>query len=91
MIKHQNMDCYPPTIINITDGEFNGDTIESIQQKANEIKSMFTNDGNVILFNIHIDTIGDMILFPTNQKEVDDSPYSKQRIHPLLRRPSSCP
>ena len=39
---------------------------------------MFTNDGNVILFNIHIDTIGDMILFPTNQKEVDDSPYSKQ-------------
>ena len=34
MLKHQNMDCYPPTIINITDGEFNGDTLESIQQKA---------------------------------------------------------
>ena len=78
MLKHQNMDCYPPTIINITDGEFNGDTLESIQQKANELKSMFTNDGNVILFNIHIDTVGDMILFPINQKEVDDSPYSKQ-------------
>ena len=51
------MDCYPPTIINITDGEFNGDTSESIQQKANELKSMFTNDGNVILFNIHINII----------------------------------
>ena len=22
-------------------------------QKANELKAMFTNDGNVILFNIH--------------------------------------
>lgn len=54
MEKHHNKDCYPPTIINITDGEFNGATKEYVLQQANELKSMFTNDGNVILFNIHI-------------------------------------
>ena len=54
MEKHHDKDCYPPTIINITDGEFNGSTKEYVLQQANELKSMFTNDGNVILFNIHI-------------------------------------
>lgn len=53
MEKHHDKDCYPPTIINITDGEFNGAARESLLQQANELKSMFTNDGNVILFNIH--------------------------------------
>lgn len=50
MEKHHEKDCYPPTIINITDGEFNGATKEYVLQQANELKSMFTNDGNVILF-----------------------------------------
>ena len=54
MEKHHDKECYPPTIINITDGEFNGATKEYVLQQANELKSMFTNDGNVILFNIHI-------------------------------------
>ena len=54
MEKHHEKDCYPPTIINITDGIFNGATKEYVLQQANELKSMFTNDGNVILFNIHI-------------------------------------
>lgn len=54
MEKYHEKDCYPPTIINITDGEFNGATKEYVLQQANELKSMFTNDGNVILFNIHI-------------------------------------
>lgn len=54
MEQHQEKDCYPPTIINITDGWFNGSSKEHVLQQANELKSMFTNDGNVILFNIHI-------------------------------------
>ena len=53
MEKHHNKDCYPPTIINITDGMFNGAPKDRVLQQANELKSMFTNDGNVILFNIH--------------------------------------
>ena len=53
MEQHKEKDCYPPTIINITDGEFNGASKDTVLQNANELKSMFTNDGNVILFNIH--------------------------------------
>lgn len=51
MEEHHDKDCYPPTIINITDGECA--KREEVLQQANELKSMFTNDGNVILFNIH--------------------------------------
>ena len=54
MEQHHEQDCYPPTIINITDGIFNGASRDYVMQQANELKSMFTNDGNVILFNIHI-------------------------------------
>ena len=39
---------------------------------------MFTNDGNVILFNIHINTTGEMILFPNSHEEVYDNSYSMQ-------------
>ena len=53
MIDHHEKDCYPPTVIHITDGVFNHASKEELVQKANELKSMFTNDGNVILFNIH--------------------------------------
>jgi hypothetical protein len=74
---HHESDCYPPTIINITDGEFNGTTAEHIQQQANELKSMFTNDGNVLLFNIHItDSSKDSIIFPIAKNEVADDSYS---------------
>lgn len=49
----QHKDCYPPTVINITDGEFNGADEETVLRQANELKAMSTNDGNVLLFNIH--------------------------------------
>lgn len=77
MEKHQNQDCYPPTVINITDGEFNGTTKENMLQLSNELKSMFTNDGNVILFNIHItDTTENSIVFPLDKDEVKDDRFS---------------
>ena len=53
MKEHHEKDCYPPTVIHITDGEFNHATKDEVTQKANELKALFTNDGNVILFNIH--------------------------------------
>lgn len=77
MKMHEGKDCYPPTIINITDGEFNGTSKESVLQQANELKSMFTNDGNVLLFNIHISaskTSG--VLLPVCKDEVADNSYS---------------
>ena len=73
MEKHHNQDCYPPTIIHITDGVYNGASKEWVQQKANELKSMFTNDGNVLLFNIHISPNDDKgLTFPKSKNELDD-------------------
>ena len=73
MKDHHEKDCYPPTVIHITDGEFNHATKEEVMQKANELKAMFTNDGNVILFNIHFtaDLDADSVACPISKDELD--------------------
>lgn len=75
---HHDQDCYPPTIINITDGQFTDATREQIIQLANELKSMFTNDGNVLLWNIHItpNTV-EQILLPAGKTELNGNNYSE--------------
>lgn len=51
IMSESNRDSYPPVVINITDGEpTDGDPTEA----AEKIKSLSTNDGNVLLFNCHI-------------------------------------
>ena len=78
MIEHHDKDCYPPTIINITDGQFTDITREQLIQQANELKSMFTNDGNVLLWNIHITPNGtEQILLPTGKTELMGDKYSE--------------
>ena len=79
MEKHHEKDCYPPTIINITDGWFNGASNDYVLQQANELKSMFTNDGNVILFNIHFtneDTV-ESIACPIKKEELNNDVYAE--------------
>ena len=74
MEKYHDKDCYPPTIIHITDGIYNGAKKEEVLQRANELKALFTNDGNVILFNIHISTDGTAsVLFPHSKGELDNA------------------
>ena len=79
MREHHDKDCYPPTIINITDGEFNGATKDYVLQQANELKSMFTNDGNVILFNIHFapNKSGDEVVCPISKNELNGDSYAE--------------
>jgi hypothetical protein len=44
-------DAYPPTVVHITDGEStDGDPTGAMQA----ITKMYTTDGNVVLFNVHI-------------------------------------
>ena len=78
MEQHHDKDCYPPTIINVTDGVFNGTSRENIVQLANELKAMFTNDGNVLLWNIHVtpDTQKKTLL-PTDKGEVAGDSYAE--------------
>lgn len=78
MKEHHEKDCYPPTIINITDGQFNHAKREQIIQQANELKAMFTNDGNVLLWNIHItpDNL-EQVLLPIGKQELKGNLYSE--------------
>ena len=79
MKEHHEKDCYPPTVIHITDGEFNHATKEEVMQKANELKSMFTNDGNVILFNIHFtaNKSASSVACPIDKSELDGNGYGQ--------------
>ena len=79
MKEHHEKDCYPPTIIHITDGEFNHATRETVLQKANELKAMFTNDGNVILFNIHFtaDLNANSVACPITKEELYGNAYAE--------------
>ena len=78
MQEHHEKDCYPPTIINITDGQFNHATREQIVQQANELKAMFTNDGNVLLWNIHITPNNmEQVLLPIGKNELKGDKYSE--------------
>lgn len=78
MMDHHEKDCYPPTVIHITDGEFNHASKDKVLQKANELKTMYTNDGNVILFNIHFtaDLDADSVACPISKDELDGDAYS---------------
>ena len=78
LAEHHEHDCYPPTIINVTDGVFNGTTRENLVQQANELKAMFTNDGNILLWNIHItpDHL-EQILLPVSKEEMKADKYSE--------------
>lgn len=80
MKEHHEKDCYPPTIINITDGAFNGiaNPREVNTQFANELKALFTNDGNVLLWNIHITPDNHaQILLPISKTELNEDKYSE--------------
>lgn len=79
MEAHKGMVCYPPTIINITDGDYNGAEEDVVEFKANELKSMSTDDGNVIFFNIHVTPNNtDSMLFPARSSEVGNSTLAKR-------------
>lgn len=79
MKEHHDKDCYPPTIINITDGVFNGTTRDNLLQQTNELKSMFTNDGNVILFNIHITASksAEEVVCPIDKQDLQGNKYAE--------------
>ena len=70
--KHPN--SYPPTIINITDGEStDGDPTE----EAINLKKLSTSDGSVLLYNIHLSAeYTQPVSFP-NTSEVLSDPYAR--------------
>jgi hypothetical protein len=74
-------DCYPPTVLHITDGESTDGDPELLAAQLTQIQ---TSDGSVLLFNLHVSTSGaSPIEFPASQNNLADD-YAK-----LLFRMSS--
>jgi len=66
----QHPDCFPPIVINITDGEStDGDPTNS----ANAITNLSSSDGNVLLFNLHLSsTSAASVEFPASETGLAD-------------------
>ncbi len=74
-------DCYPPTVLHVTDGESSDGDPEEI---ATHLKQIRTNDGEVLILNIHVSSLGaDPIRYPASESGLPDD-YAK-----LLFRMSS--
>lgn len=76
--KYKDTDCFPPIIINITDGEASDGSNEEIIGITERIKELGTNNGKTLLFNIH--TSSDMdaqtVNFPASPEELPCERYA---------------
>lgn len=63
-------DSPAPIVINITDGLPNDEQL--VRQHATELKSLQCKDGNVLVFNIHIEKGRREIYFPTEHSSLPD-------------------
>ncbi len=68
---NEHPDCFPPIVVHITDGE---STDGDPSQEAEQLKLLESRDGRVLLFNVHISSIGATgIIFPSNEKALPDA------------------
>ena len=65
--------CFPPIVINITDGMATDGDAGQILQWAAALRSVASQDGNVLLFNVHVSALGERpILLPTDETNLPD-------------------
>ena len=77
-------DSYPPTLLHVTDGESTDGDPEEIAKHLGQIR---TNDGEVLILNIHVSVLGaDAIRFPSSESGLPDN-YAKM----LFRMSSALP
>ena len=75
---------YPPTVVHVTDRQSTDGDPEDV---AEAIRGVSTNDGETLLFNLHVDNeAGDEILFPSSEDELPDE-YSKMLFRMSSRFP----
>jgi hypothetical protein len=72
----KNSNSFPPIVINITDGEAtDGDPMP----KAEKLKNLSTNDGNVLVYNLHLSSDPSApVLFPSESSSLPPDPYALQ-------------
>ena len=66
-----NRDSFPPIVIHVTDGVPDTTERRMAEDEAAQIKSLSTNDGSILLFNIHIpDKGGEKVSFPVLESDL---------------------
>lgn len=65
---NSNPDFPAPIVINITDGLPNDEQL--VREHATDLKSLQCKDGNVLVFNIHIEKGGNELYFPTTDSSL---------------------
>lgn len=68
--RPENYDSAPPSVYNISDGHATDGDFKDIRYMSEKIMSLSTNDGNVLMFNIHLSSMpqNQKILFPTEEE-----------------------
>lgn len=80
----QYPNCFPPMLINVTDGD---STDGNPSDEAESIKRIQSSNGNALLFNVHVSsTNAPSIIFPNGEGSLSD-PYAKM----LFRMSSQLP
>lgn len=77
--RPQNADSYPPTVINITDGEASDGSADEVRALAGRIRRTGTSDGNTLLINIHLARGGEAspVLFPSSPEQLPEQRYAR--------------
>lgn len=75
---HKGQPCYPPTVINITDGEMTDGDANQLTRAAEKLKNLGTVDGHVLLMNVHLaGTESEPVLFPDRADELPENRYAR--------------
>ena len=71
---YDHADHYPPVVINITDGMATDGDPTTIAQ---ELCQIGTNDGNILLFNVHITDLNSQpVYYPSSESELPNDRYA---------------
>lgn len=77
--------CYPPMVVNITDGEASDGDPEG---PASRVRSLSSADGKLLLFNLHLSSRSEApVEFPENEDALPDS-FSKRLFRMSSRLPA---
>ncbi|MDR0907102.1 MAG: VWA domain-containing protein [Rikenellaceae bacterium] len=77
--RTDNRASYPPTVLNITDGEASDGGDDDIREIARRIRSTGTEDGGTLLVNIHLGRMEETVsvAFPTQPDQLPAHRYAR--------------
>jgi hypothetical protein len=68
--RNEHPSAFPPTVLHVTDGHPSDGNPEPI---ADRLKSLATDDGGCLLFNLHVDVgEGKPLIFPNDERSLKD-------------------